>query len=146
MRKIKSLGLILLVLTVLCLPFLSGDFIQNVTIHEDSRNVDCRSPQVAMDASGNSYVTRENYTGDDGHDKEVYWTKMETESANSDWWWMFRHDLRHTGYSTSTVPDTSNVLWKYATGGWITSSPAVADGKVYVGSYDNNIYCLDADT
>jgi outer membrane protein assembly factor BamB len=28
----------------------------------------------------------------------------------------------------------------------VWSSPAVAGGKVYVGSYDDNVYCLDADT
>ncbi|MBI2250314.1 MAG: PQQ-like beta-propeller repeat protein, partial [Brevundimonas diminuta] len=33
-----------------------------------------------------------------------------------------------------------------ATGGWITSSPAVgADGTVYVGSWNNNLYALNPD-
>jgi hypothetical protein len=31
-------------------------------------------------------------------------------------------------------------------GGGITSSPAVVDGKVYIGSGDNNVYCLNAFT
>jgi outer membrane protein assembly factor BamB len=63
-----------------------------------------------------------------------------------DWWPMFHHDLSHTGYSTSTAPDTNNVLWRYTTGYFVSSSPAVADGKVYVGSLDGNVYCLDATT
>jgi outer membrane protein assembly factor BamB len=62
-----------------------------------------------------------------------------------DWWPMFRHDLNHSGYSTSSAPDTNNVSWNYATGDKVLSSPAVADGKVYIGSNDNKVYCLNAD-
>ncbi|GAJ14434.1 unnamed protein product, partial [marine sediment metagenome] len=35
-------------------------------------------------------------------------------------------------------------IWNYTTGSAVASSPAVADGIVYVGSNDNNIYALDA--
>jgi len=59
-----------------------------------------------------------------------------------DWWSMFRHDLRHTGYSTSTAPNTNKTLWSYTTGGFVVSSPAVVDGKVYVGSGDDYVYCF----
>ena len=37
-------------------------------------------------------------------------------------------------------------LWKYPTGSIIQSSPAVANGMVYIGSADNNLYALDAAT
>ena len=37
-------------------------------------------------------------------------------------------------------------LWRYSTGGWVVNSPAVADGVVYAGSDDNNMYALDAST
>jgi len=36
-------------------------------------------------------------------------------------------------------------LWNYTTGGNVFSSPAVANGYVYFGSNDKNVYCLDAD-
>ncbi|HJN73795.1 MAG TPA: PQQ-binding-like beta-propeller repeat protein, partial [Myxococcota bacterium] len=37
--------------------------------------------------------------------------------------------------------------WTYVTGGAVISSPAVSDGVVYVGSYQNNtLYALDAHT
>jgi len=39
-----------------------------------------------------------------------------------------------------------DLLWSYTTGNYIESSPAVADGKVYIGSNDKKIYCLDATT
>jgi parallel beta-helix repeat protein len=43
---------------------------------------------------------------------------------------------------------TGDRIWNYTTGSSVGSSPAVADGKVYVGSMspDNNVYCLDAAT
>jgi outer membrane protein assembly factor BamB len=62
-------------------------------------------------------------------------------------WPMFHHDPEHTGYSTSVAPNTNNTIWNYTTGDWIwSSSPTVADGKVYVGSWDNKTYCLNATT
>jgi parallel beta-helix repeat protein len=59
------------------------------------------------------------------------------------YWPMFHHDPRHTGYSTSTAPDTANLLWSYGTGGRVESSPTVSNGKVFAGSWDNKTYCLD---
>jgi outer membrane protein assembly factor BamB len=64
----------------------------------------------------------------------------------TDWWPMFHHDLRHSGYSASTAPNTNNTRWSYTTGNWVTSSPAVIDGRVYVGSWDNKVYCLNSIT
>jgi hypothetical protein len=29
-----------------------------------------------------------------------------------DWWTQHQHDPQNTGYSTSTTPNTNNVLWK----------------------------------
>jgi outer membrane protein assembly factor BamB len=40
--------------------------------------------------------------------------------------------------------DLSKPKWVYATDGKISGSPAIADGKVYIGSDDKNLYCLDA--
>ena len=59
-------------------------------------------------------------------------------------WSMFRHDLSHTGYSESPAPNTNQTQWTYTTGDYVFSSPAVVDGKVYVGSEDNKTYCLNA--
>ena len=62
-----------------------------------------------------------------------------------DWWPMFHHDPPHTGYSTSTAPNTNQTLWNYTTGNSIKrSSPAVSGGIVYVGSYDKKVYALNA--
>ncbi len=47
-------------------------------------------------------------------------------------------------YAPLTSFDT--IKWTYETGGAITASPAVVNGKVYIGSYDGNRYCLDANS
>jgi outer membrane protein assembly factor BamB len=41
---------------------------------------------------------------------------------------------------------TGDKLWEYLTGGDVHSSPAVANGIVYVGSYDDRVYALNATT
>jgi outer membrane protein assembly factor BamB len=41
---------------------------------------------------------------------------------------------------------TGAKLWSYTTGFEVTSSPAVAKGVVYVGSYDGYVYALNAST
>ena len=37
----------------------------------------------------------------------------------------------------------SGVAWEFETGDEVFSSPAVAGGTVYVGSWDNNLYALE---
>jgi len=69
-----------------------------------------------------------------------------SNSAHSDWWSMFHHDLSHTGASTSIGPNTNQTLWNYTTGGGVSSSPAVVGGLVFVGSGDSKVYALDATT
>ena len=39
-----------------------------------------------------------------------------------------------------------SLLWRYSTGGWVVNAPTVADGAVHVGSDDNHVYALDAET
>lgn len=37
---------------------------------------------------------------------------------------------------------TGELIWRAPTGRSITSSPAVANGRVYVGSQDGKLYCF----
>jgi outer membrane protein assembly factor BamB len=57
---------------------------------------------------------------------------------------MWGYDAAHTGFSQSTAPSQFKIGWTYKTGGPIMSSAAVVDGKLYIGSEDMYVYCLDA--
>ena len=60
---------------------------------------------------------------------------------------MFRGNPRHTGvYDAAGVPKFNSVKWKFHTGGMLTGSPTVAQGVVYVGSADGNLYAVDAES
>jgi outer membrane protein assembly factor BamB len=68
-------------------------------------------------------------------------------------WAQFHFGPQHTGYNPyENVLSSSNVSaltldWSYATGNAIAfSSPAVANGLIYVGSLDDTLYALDAVT
>ena len=67
-------------------------------------------------------------------------------SATFSDWPMFRHDLAHTGYTPEVVNPPLELKWKYKAGDYVFSSPAVANGIVYVGSDDNYVYALDANS
>ena len=66
-------------------------------------------------------------------------------------WPMFHHDAVHTGLSTvSTGGNNGTLRWKFeigeSAGSQFISSPAIgADGTVYVGSFDDNVYAINPD-
>jgi hypothetical protein len=63
-------------------------------------------------------------------------------------WTQFHFGLNHTGYNPyENVLSSSNVSaltldWSYTTGSSINSSPAIANGVVYVGSDDGKLYAF----
>ncbi|MEV5107588.1 protein kinase [Streptomyces massasporeus] len=65
-----------------------------------------------------------------------------------------RDRLRHPPVSSPPGPPPtrppmakpSHEPWIYTTGGMVSSSPAVVDGTVYIGSDDRKVYALDAAT
>ncbi|MFC1977980.1 PQQ-binding-like beta-propeller repeat protein [Chloroflexota bacterium] len=62
-------------------------------------------------------------------------------------WAMFRHDLGHSGTAdSSSILPRGTLKWVFSTSSAIHSSPAVADGTIYVGSRDSKLYALDAAT
>ena len=56
------------------------------------------------------------------------------------------------GCEKKTAPKTNvgkpgTVLWEFETGGYVRSSPAIgSDGTVYVGSHDNKLYAIKAES
>ncbi|MCW4010708.1 MAG: PQQ-binding-like beta-propeller repeat protein [Candidatus Bathyarchaeota archaeon] len=68
--------------------------------------------------------------------------------ANPQDWSYWRGDMSNQGVAVGQAApmDISVPVWVYEADGPIASSAAIVDGKAYVGSYDKNIYCLNAYT
>ena len=59
----------------------------------------------------------------------------------------FHGNVARTGVYDSPGPtQLGGVKWTFKTGGPIVSSPAVADGVVYIGSFDGSLYAVDQQT
>ncbi len=61
-------------------------------------------------------------------------------------WRVFRGNLLQTGVAETTLPDRLGVRWRFRAGDGIESTPAIADGTAYIGSYDQHLYALDLKT
>lgn len=60
---------------------------------------------------------------------------------------MFRGDVVHSGVYAGPGPrQFHGVKWKFATGDRVVSSPVWAEGVLYFGSDDGNVYAVDAAT
>jgi outer membrane protein assembly factor BamB len=86
---------------------------------------------------GNVTTAVDSISGDE------YATLDEVWALRSEPWPMWRHDPEHTA-TGQTGPADLNLRWKFTTGGGVVSSPSVAYGRVYFGSQDKNVYCVDA--
>jgi len=64
------------------------------------------------------------------------------EAGNNDWA-VFRGNPLQTGVATSTLANDLAELWKFETKDSIEGAPAVAEGVVYVGSMDENLYAVN---
>ena len=62
--------------------------------------------------------------------------------SNADWP-MFRGDAALSGVAPGELAVPLKLLWSFKTGGPVNSSAVVADGRVFTGSGDNNVYALD---
>src|SRR5262245_33063162 len=62
--------------------------------------------------------------------------------ANSTWP-MFRGGPALLGVASCRVPDKLGLLWNFKTGGPVKSSAAIAQGRVFIGSNDGNVYALN---
>ncbi|HVH16442.1 MAG TPA: PQQ-binding-like beta-propeller repeat protein [Candidatus Angelobacter sp.] len=58
-------------------------------------------------------------------------------------WTMFHYDAGRNGVTPASGPTSASLMWSYATGGIVYASPIVADGFVFIPSYDGRLYALD---
>ena len=56
---------------------------------------------------------------------------------------MFHYDHFRGGTTPASAPRTNQTMWRFPTGSFVYSSPAVSDGLVFVTSYDTNAYAID---
>lgn len=63
-------------------------------------------------------------------------------------WPSFRGDRYNTGYAKGVSPTSSDpsIKWTFDANGPFWGSPVVVDGTVYIGSADQSLYALDAET
>jgi outer membrane protein assembly factor BamB len=61
-------------------------------------------------------------------------------------WPAFHADASRTGNASGYGPGTSHLLWSNSTGANCYGSPAVAGGRVFIGSTAGNMYCFNATT
>jgi outer membrane protein assembly factor BamB len=74
----------------------------------------------------------------------AYHVEGNCEVAGGDDWPMYRHDLKHTGYSPDSAPQSDDLVWTTTLNSPVKSSPSIVNNRLFVGSTDENIYCLDA--
>ncbi|MFM7103722.1 MAG: PQQ-binding-like beta-propeller repeat protein, partial [Verrucomicrobiota bacterium] len=58
-------------------------------------------------------------------------------------WPMFRGDPTLRGVSPASLPDRLARRWTHPTGQPVSSSAAIVDGRVYIGSGNSNLLCLN---
>ncbi|WP_162994022.1 outer membrane protein assembly factor BamB family protein, partial [Halalkalicoccus subterraneus] len=104
---------------------------------DDDESDDTGAP-AANGSDGGSDELPENDT-EEGNEGEG-----NAESSTVDWP-TYRADVENTGHlPDASGPTDPEVAWTAETGGAIYASPTVVDGTVYVGSYDDTLYALEA--
>jgi outer membrane protein assembly factor BamB len=63
--------------------------------------------------------------------------------ASRDAWRVFRGDLPMTGVARGTLPAQPKLLWAVELGSDIESTAAIADGTVYVATFDGHLHAVE---
>ena len=117
-----------------CLDAFTGDLLWRLPIEAHTPR-----ESVAV-AYGNLYLIP-GYIEE--NEMDSYLVPDEVWAVGTKPWPMWRRDPEHTATGQSG-PTNLALRWRFTTGGAVVSSPSVVDRRVYVGSQDKNLYCLDA--
>ncbi len=121
-----------------CLDAYTGDLIWKLPIESFAPR-----ESVAI-AYGTIYMIPGNVTtAVDSISGDEYATLDEVWALRTEPWPMWRHDPEHTA-AGQVGPANLTLRWKFTTGGGVVSSPSVVYGRVYFGSQDKNVYCINA--
>src|SRR5439155_1409471 len=58
-------------------------------------------------------------------------------------WAMFHYDAQRAGVTPASGPASPRLMWNYTTANLVHPSAAVADGYVFIPSYDGAVYAPD---
>ena len=61
-------------------------------------------------------------------------------------WPQFHGDQTQNGFVSGHLPEQLSLVWRFKAGDEIKSSPAIVEGRVYIGSWDKHVYSLDLQT
>jgi eukaryotic-like serine/threonine-protein kinase len=61
-------------------------------------------------------------------------------------WPQFHGDQAQSGSVSGNLPEQLSLVWRFKAGDEVKSSPAISDGRVYIGSSNKHIYALDLQT
>ncbi len=105
---------------------------------------------LGQNISGCDGIIDTPYAISSGNEQDIYPFITPDGWLIPDGWPMFHHDAYKTGNSTSTAPNTNNTKWIYNLDGiFLESSPAVVDGRVYIGAKtwwrEYTMFCFDAE-
>jgi outer membrane protein assembly factor BamB len=61
---------------------------------------------------------------------------------------MYGHSMTNRCYLPEESTPTGELYteWEFETGDWVISSPVIDGGRLYVGSFDGSVYCLDPES
>src|SRR5262249_19642300 len=69
--------------------------------------------------------------------------RIPAQTTTADSWSQFRGGPRLSGVAPTTLPAQPALRWMYQAGDAVDSSPAIADGTVYVASSNGDLSALD---
>ena len=81
-----------------------------------------------------------------GQDANLNQADRQTVANPGGDWPQFHGNQAQSGFVPGHLPEQLSLVWRFKAGGQVKSSPAIADGRVYIGSSDKHVYALDLKT